>query len=485
MVVAGEAAAQRGGDVALDGFRPPMDTSGYVTVDGAATTPPGALAFGLYTTWTRGLLELDERYQVRDVLSPTLVASFGVPRTSLALGVSLPFGVVSGVRADGKLAAQGLGDVGLHAKLSLGRRAALAGSLWLPTATDDAWLGAGAVSGQLRAVVEGRRGRLRGALEAGVRLRAGGAAGFTMTSAGGEAMEVAAGAAAPVGGALAYELAPGKLDAVAEAWALVPLDGAGYAPVEALGGLKVHLAAASHLTLGGGVGVGPGGGNPDARAFLAIVFEPGRAAAARAVVPDVAAIEPPPPADSDRDGDTYVDRLDGCPDQPEDFDRLEDADGCPETDVDGDELTDELDLCAEDPENHNGNEDDDGCPDRDLVAFTGSTFDTLEAIHFEFDSAVIKPESYPVVRAVAAALRARPEVKHVEIGGHTDWQGSDAYNLRLSQARAEAVRAFLVDEGIEAARLEARGYGERRPLERGHTEAAAARNRRVEFVILP
>src|SRR5688572_8140107 len=146
MSAAAPVEAQPGGDIALDAFRPPMDTSGYVTVDGAATTPPGTVAFGLYTTWARGLLD-GAGYEVRDVLSPTLVASFGVPRLPLAVGVSLPFGVVAGQRDDDRITAQGLGDVGVHAKLGLGRRAALAGSLWLPTAAESSWLGAGAVSG--------------------------------------------------------------------------------------------------------------------------------------------------------------------------------------------------------------------------------------------------------------------------------------------------------------------------------------------------
>lgn len=156
------AAAQTGGDIALDGFRPALDTNGYVTVDGAALTPPAQVAFGLYTTWAHGLLRLEgqgARYRVQDAFSPTLVAAMGVPRLPLALGLSLPFGVVSADRdhaTDGssfRTGDQGLGDVGVHAKLGLGRRAALAASLWLPTATDDAWLGAGATSGQLRLIV--------------------------------------------------------------------------------------------------------------------------------------------------------------------------------------------------------------------------------------------------------------------------------------------------------------------------------------------
>lgn len=507
------AVAQSGGDIALDGFRPALDTNGYITVDGAALTPPAQVSFGLYTTWAHGLLQLEgqgARYRVQNAFSPTLVATTGVPRLPLALGLSLPFGVVAADRdpdTDGgtptdpaddqryRTGDQGLGDVGVHAKIGLGRRAALAASLWLPTATDDAWLGAGATSGQLRLIVEGRRGALRGAINAGLRVRAGGAAEYmdAPTTMPGTGVRLALGAAIPVGGAVAYSLSPGKVDALAEGYALVPLDGAGYAPVEALAGLKVHLARASHLTLGGGVGVGPDAGNPDARAFLAIVFEPARPERTHVVIPDDPAIprvarvdEPPeePVGNPDKDGDGILDLADLCENEAEDFDDLEDTDGCPETDVDGDRISDVDDKCKTKPETRNGVEDYDGCPDNDLITFTDGGFETLKPIHFEFDSAVIKEESYPVVRAVAEALRQHAHIERMEIGGHTDSRGSAAYNLKLSRERAAAVKKFLVDDGIDPDRLESEGYGETRPLLDRHTEAAYAQNRRVEFLIL-
>lgn len=135
-------------------------------------------------------------------------------------------------------------------------------------------------------------------------------------------------------------------------------------------------------------------------------------------------------------------------------------------------------------EDRDGLDDDDGCPDNDLITFTDGGFETLKPIYFEFDSAVIKAESYPVVRAIAAALAAHGHVRQVEIGGHTDRPCRATYNLRLSQARATAVRAFLVGEGIGADRLAAEGYGETRPLDASPTAAAHVANRRVEFLIL-
>jgi outer membrane protein OmpA-like peptidoglycan-associated protein len=350
-------------------------------------------------------------------------------------------------------------------------------------------------------------------------VRAAGTAEYMDTPTGmpGTGARVSLGTALPVGGAIAYALTPGKLDARVEAYALVPRDGGdGYAPVEALAGLKVHLAAASHLTLGGGIGLGPEHGNPDARAFLAIVFEPARASRTHTVL-----LDPPAPPevaiDNDRDGDRVVDALDGCPDVPEDLDGLEDGDGCPEDDVDGDGISDDADLCATEAEdfdsvedddgcpevdadgdgiadvddkckllaeNRNGIEDGDGCPESDLLSFTDGAIVTLKPIHFEFDSAVIKDESLPVVRAIADALHTHQQIRRMEIGGHTDSRGSAAYNLRLSQTRAAAVRAFLVGEGIAASRLVSEGYGETRPIDARSNAAAHDQNRRVEFLIL-
>ena len=71
-----------------------------------------------------------------------------------------------------------------------------------------------------------------------------------------------------------------------------------------------------------------------------------------------------------------------------------------------------------------------------------------------------------------------------QIAGHTDSSGEDAYNLRLSQERAESVLAFLVAQGIEANRLQARGYGETQPVADNGTNAGRERNRRVEFNVL-
>ncbi len=107
----------------------------------------------------------------------------------------------------------------------------------------------------------------------------------------------------------------------------------------------------------------------------------------------------------------------------------------------------------------------------------------LRNIFFEFDKAELKPESYPELDRVVALLQQYPNLK-VEIAGHTDNVGSEEYNLRLSQKRAEAVVRYLVSKGIDPSRLIAKGYGESQPIASNDTEEGRALNRRVEFRII-
>ncbi|MFN8058242.1 MAG: OmpA family protein [Vicinamibacterales bacterium] len=104
-------------------------------------------------------------------------------------------------------------------------------------------------------------------------------------------------------------------------------------------------------------------------------------------------------------------------------------------------------------------------------------------IEFETASAVITPVGRATLDELAAILRRSPDVT-VEVGGHTDASGDEEHNRRLSDARAQAVRTYLVSRGVAAAALTARGYGATRPLVTGDSEAAAGRNRRIEFRVL-
>lgn len=101
-------------------------------------------------------------------------------------------------------------------------------------------------------------------------------------------------------------------------------------------------------------------------------------------------------------------------------------------------------------------------------------------IKFEFDKAVLMTSSYPILENIYAAMRDNPELK-VEIQGHTCAMGSDAYNLDLSQRRAQTVMAHLKSKGVSASRLTAKGYGESQPMDTNDTFEGRANNRRVEL----
>lgn len=107
----------------------------------------------------------------------------------------------------------------------------------------------------------------------------------------------------------------------------------------------------------------------------------------------------------------------------------------------------------------------------------------LEGVTFELDSARLTAAATQTLRRVAEALRGEPNLR-AEIAGHTDSTGSDEYNQRLSQQRAESALEFLVSQGIDRSRLVARGYGETRPVADNGTAAGRERNRRVEFNVL-
>ncbi len=106
-----------------------------------------------------------------------------------------------------------------------------------------------------------------------------------------------------------------------------------------------------------------------------------------------------------------------------------------------------------------------------------------EKVYFELGSAVVLEESWSMLSEVAIVLRSHKEITKVRVEGHTDSQGGDAYNLKLSDERAASVRQFLVDRGVEGERLDSVGYGEGRPLASNDTEQGREKNRRVEIFI--
>jgi len=194
-----------------------------------------------------------------------------------------------------------------------------------------------------------------------------------------------------------------------------------------------------------------------------------------------AAAKLPPPPPPDKDGDRIPDDRDACPDRPEDFDKFQDDDGCPDIDNDLDRVLDIADRCPAERETLNGFQDEDGCADvvpQDLLALEG-----VVGVRFASGTANIEASSYPFLRKAAMVLGKYPSVR-LEIGGHTDNRGNEEANQSLSQARADAVRDYLVGQGIDRDRLQPVGYGPFKPMASNDTPKGRIQNRRVEFQII-
>lgn len=227
----------------------------------------------------------------------------------------------------------------------------------------------------------------------------------------------------------------------------------------------------------------------------------------------------------DRDKDGIADKNDNCPDVPgiikfagcpdSDNDGIQDSEdncpsvagiekfqGCPDTDNDG--IQDSEDRCP----TVAGPAEFKGCPDRDgdkvadiddkcpdvpgVVANKGCPevkaevikifTQALTGIQFETGKDVIRPTSFIILNNVVKIMQENPEYL-LEINGHTDNVGDDDDNLDLSNRRANSVKKYLSDKGVDAARMTAQGYGETKPVEDNATAAGRAKNRRVEFKV--
>jgi len=186
----------------------------------------------------------------------------------------------------------------------------------------------------------------------------------------------------------------------------------------------------------------------------------------------------------DRDGDGLEDDLDLCPDEAEDRDGFEDTDGCPEPDDDGDGIPDAVDDCPRSAEIVNGVADRDGCPDVATMTVTTKGIVLGDTIRFYPGSARLDHKSDSLLDSLAEILAVHPEILRLEVAGHTDSEGPDQMNLELSQARAAAVRDYLIGKGIAPSRLIAVGYGETKPIASNGTPHGRLLNRRVELTIL-
>jgi OOP family OmpA-OmpF porin len=192
------------------------------------------------------------------------------------------------------------------------------------------------------------------------------------------------------------------------------------------------------------------------------------------------------PISSDRDGDGIPDLQDACPDAAEDKDGLQDADGCPEKDIDQDGVPDERDACPTEPGLEQGDPKRNGCPKQapkqNIIEEDGQ-LRLLNPIQFESGTAEIKAVSFPILDEVVLVMTERPSIR-LGVHGHTDNRGSAAFNLKLSQQRAQSVVNYLSEKGVALERLEYKGFGMDKPLVPNTSDENRTKNRRVEFKIL-
>ncbi len=179
----------------------------------------------------------------------------------------------------------------------------------------------------------------------------------------------------------------------------------------------------------------------------------------------------------DSDGDGVADYLDQCPGTPAAAKGFVDEKGCP-LDSDGDGIYDYEDACP----NEKGVKENNGCPEvKEAVKQLFKK--ALNGIQFETGKATIKKTSYKILDDVVNVMNENPTYK-LFIGGHTDNVGNADKNLKLSDDRAAAVKAYLVNHGVDEARMKSKGFGQEKPVADNKTAKGRAENRRVEFRVV-
>ncbi|TNF32553.1 MAG: cell envelope biogenesis protein OmpA [Deltaproteobacteria bacterium] len=528
-------------------FRPGPGATDFLGLRGGRMAPAWTPSLGLVVGTAARMLEVTvptsgaEGVAVEQQLTVDVLAALAVT-SHLELGVALPAapltvlgdgaGLLPTVDDEPRLTAS-LGDVRVSAKVRLpdpvrGLAAALDLTVALPTG--GAYAGHDGVTVTPTVVLDGELGsEVRVVGNLGFAFRPERSVGPVILD---DTFQAAVGVEVLPGGAAAAHAVRG------EACAFVGL--AEHDPEEVGGELRASYAyratAGFELGLGVGLGIGDGVGIPRWRAFGGVRYRPGRCATGPEDVDgwedddgcgdpdndgdgiDDAADLCPNEAESrngfmdedgcpdaepgftpfaaaaaaaataapagDRDGDGLDDDADVCPDAQEDVDGFQDGDGCPEPDDDLDGIPDAADQCPRSAEVVNGTDDDDGCPDVATVSVSTEGIVLRDIIRFLPGSATLDHESDALLDSIAAILAAHPEILRLEVAGHTDAAGPDAANLALSQARADAVRAYLIGRGIAPGRLVAVGYGETRPIASNATPRGRLLNRRVELTVL-
>jgi uncharacterized protein (TIGR03382 family) len=542
------AARADGGNVDLATFSPaPTTEAEMIHVEAAGVGVAGAWSLGLAFNYAQNpfqVTSVDGQVMDTALVGDRIAAELGFAYAitdRIEAGIMVPLlqqsapepALANLTPADGTA----LGDIALHAKAHLaGTRSAgfaLAATVHVPTASGDQYAGAG-LAGGLRAIASAERGRLGGAINAGFLGR--GTSSFGPFEQGSQLTYGAAGSLR----------AADALSVIGELYGNAAVTGTSSTALEWLLGLRWRPTAAIGLAAGAGTGILDGAGASDFRGFVMLSFSPRArereplSAVDRerinerrdddhdgvplatdgcpVIAEDKDGFEdddgcPDPDNDGDgvldiddkcvgeaedRDGmddgdgcpdgdndkDGIPDHRDQCPTEEEDKDGFKDDDGCDEPDNDLDGIADVVDRCPLEAEVINGKSDDDGCPDAgdSLVMIAPDRIEILEPVLFAANSAKIQKKSFNVLGQVAATLRAAREFKRVRVTVYVHPRNSR--DQELSAKRAEAVRAWLVQWGVEPERIEARGLGSTKPLVPATQRGAEQVNDRVEFILL-
>jgi outer membrane protein OmpA-like peptidoglycan-associated protein len=492
-----------------------------VDVDGNRVSPNGGRDDGLLNS--RAQLQAQVGIGITDYGSFTVSAPFVVAQDGFAAPEI-------GDASLKKLATGGIGDIVLTPKgvvinrdqLPIG--IAVAVPVSLPSGAGDAFLGEGAVAATPQAIVEWSDGKVH---TRQYRFRASAMGGALLRETA-RVQDTRFGNAFVYGAALGFRVIdPLELDLELHGNSAGPR--ASQNAAEVILGAKVLAADLLTVSAGGGTGLGGGVGAPDFRVYLGATIapnlDPGMRDSDRDHVADGRDKCPQDPEDldgfqdedgcpdPDNDADGRDDSIDKCPNDPEDDDGFMDNDGCPDPDndkdgvldaedqcpneagspdlagcpnrdSDGDGIGDDLDRCPYDAEDIDGDRDEDGCPDEGRVVLEKGFIRINDLIYFDFNKVTIQERSNSLIDEIAKVIVANPQLLKIRVEGHTDDVGSDIANLKLSQGRAESVKAALVARGVDPGRLDAAGFGEMRPKVPNDSEANRAENRRVEFIIV-
>ena len=495
-------------------YRPPVDSRATLWTDDAGLAATNSWTARMSLGYAKHVLSVTSArsgktlFLVDDIVQVDLLGGYTIGR--FRLGLDLPiYPLVTSEVVDGQA---GLGDVGLDLRGTLvdpgdgSVGLALATRITGPTTTVDLPLGAGGLGYEASAILDLRMSGTLAAINLGYRgVPAAALDDFTID----DQVIARIGLGVPLGESFGL-----SADVAGNLQLNQPLDNAANGAWEGLGGFWSRMDRNWVMRAGTGGGLTEGIGTPMVRAVFMVGYEP---------LPD-----------GDSDGDGFVDSIDPCPDKAEDMDGWEDSDGCPEEAspvrvLMRDPYGNPVDEAIVQIKTDGGEPIHDGGPqfmvglkpgvyiiearadgfdplDEEFVVKRGKAQDLIKAmnpikppppvrvtkkairitqkVYFETAKAKLMPTSHGILNLIAQTMAKHPEILKVRVVGHTDSRADEAYNQKLSEARAESVRKYLVSRGVDAARLEAVGMGESQPLDPRDNKRAYDLNRRVEFVIM-